>query len=50
MTPMELREALSTMSGGDVFFDFDNDGWADLFMVNGHVYSQVDSVNIGTRS
>jgi hypothetical protein len=23
------------------FFDFDNDGWKDLFLSNGHVYSQI---------
>ena len=23
------------------FFDFDNDGWADILLVNGHVYSQI---------
>ncbi|MGH9448020.1 MAG: FG-GAP repeat domain-containing protein, partial [Terriglobia bacterium] len=34
---------------GDTFFDFDNDGWPDFFMVNGHVYPQVDSGNIGTK-
>jgi hypothetical protein len=27
---------------GDAFVDFDNDGWQDIFIVNGHVYPQVD--------
>ena len=27
---------------GDAFIDYDNDGWLDLFLVNGHVYPQVD--------
>jgi len=30
---------------GDAFVDFDNDGWLDLLLVNGHVYPQVDSVH-----
>ena len=29
---------------GDAFVDLDNAGWPDLFLVNGHVYPQVDSV------
>jgi hypothetical protein len=34
---------------GDAFFDFDNDGWPDLFLVNGHVYPQVDSLDITAK-
>ncbi len=29
---------------GTGFFDVDNDGWLDLFLVNGHVYPQMDEV------
>ncbi len=31
------------------FFDFDNDGDADLFAANGHVYPQVDRFDFGVR-
>ena len=34
---------------GDGFLDFENDGWLDLFMVNGHVYPQVDTGQAGAR-
>jgi hypothetical protein len=34
---------------GDGFVDFDNDGWADFFLVNGHVYPQVDTLPRSTR-
>ena len=27
---------------GDGFIDYDNDGWKDLFIVNGHLYPEVD--------
>ena len=30
---------------GDAFVDFNNDGWEDFFLVNGHVYPQVDSLH-----
>lgn len=33
---------------GDGFIDYDNDGWLDLFLVNGHVYPQVDEHDWGT--
>ncbi len=49
---MDFTE-VSTLSGvaratsgyvgwGDAFVDFANDGWQDIFLVNGHVYPQVD--------
>ncbi|MGC2726717.1 MAG: CRTAC1 family protein [Candidatus Acidiferrales bacterium] len=29
---------------GTGFFDFDNDGWVDLFVASGHVYPQMDNL------
>lgn len=29
------------------FIDYDNDGWADIIQVNGHVYPEVDQYNFG---
>jgi len=34
---------------GCVFFDFDNDGWKDLLLVNGHVFPEVDRKNVDIR-
>lgn len=31
------------------FVDFDNDGWKDIFQVNGHVYPELDSKNGAER-
>lgn len=33
---------------GTMFFDFDNDGWLDLLLVNGHVYPEVDKQHLGS--
>jgi hypothetical protein len=33
---------------GDAFLDYDNDGWKDLLMSDGHVYPQVDQYPWGT--
>jgi hypothetical protein len=30
---------------GTGFFDFDHDGWKDIYMVNGHVYPEVEAHN-----
>jgi hypothetical protein len=35
--------ALPLVGWGTKFFDYDNDGWADLFVANGHVYPQLEN-------
>jgi hypothetical protein len=32
---------------GCAFIDYDNDGWADIFQVNGHVYPEIGGHDIG---
>jgi enediyne biosynthesis protein E4 len=36
------------LSWGDAFMDYDNDGWKDLLMADGHVYPQADKYPWGT--
>ena len=43
-----MKPTYPFVSWGTAFFDMDNDGWLDLFIANGHVYPQVDSIPGGT--
>ncbi len=42
------RPTVPFVGWGDTFLDLDNSGWQDIFLVNGHVYPQVDSTKTGT--
>lgn len=42
------RDTIPFLGWGVGFLDFDNDGWKDILMVNGHVYPAVDNQDWGT--
>jgi hypothetical protein len=42
------QDTIPFLGWGTAFIDYDNDGWKDLFMVNGHVYPGVDQQDWGT--
>jgi len=42
------QTAVPFVGWGDGLIDYDNDGWKDIMMINGHVYPQVDEHDWGT--
>jgi hypothetical protein len=39
------RATHDVLSFGGGFFDYDNDGWLDIFIANGHVYPEVEQTS-----
>ena len=42
--------SLPFVGWGDAFFDYDNDSWPDIIVVNGHVYPQMDQARFGASA
>ena len=42
------KPSIPFLGWGDGFLDYDNDGWLDLLMINGHIYPTVDRQDWGT--
>jgi hypothetical protein len=48
-TAQIAQASIPYVAWGTGFVDFDNDGWPDILIANGHVYPQVDTVSEGAR-
>jgi hypothetical protein len=49
-TPAGVADpAIPFLGFGSFFFDYDNDGWQDIFVCNGHVYPEIDQLNSKER-
>lgn len=42
------EQTIPFLGWGTAFIDFDNDGWKDILIANGHVYPKVDNFQWGT--
>ena len=42
------RASMPFLGWGEGFIDYDNDGWLDLLMINGHIYPVADKADWGT--
>ena len=45
---LTAKASLPLVGWGAHFFDYDNDGWLDILVVNGHVYPQVERAGLAT--
>jgi hypothetical protein len=48
-TAQIAQSSIPYVAWGTGFVDFDNDGWPDILIANGHVYPQVDAISEGAR-
>lgn len=48
-TSQVAQSSIPYVAWGTGFEDFDNDGWPDILIANGHVYPQMDTIKEGAR-